>query len=51
MDDFLDSFLAELKNKELDDELIDSLKELIESDEFSSDNIVDFIEGVFNEQQ
>lgn len=49
MREFLDNFFSELKNEQLDDELIDSLKELIESDEFSGEKIVELIEGNFDE--
>ena len=49
MNDFLDKFFNELKNEGLDEQLIDSLRELIASDELSEENIVKLIEGVTNE--
>lgn len=49
MKDFLDYFFKELKREELDDGFIDSLKNLIASDEFSEENIIELIEGVYNE--
>ena len=51
MNEFLDNFFIELKNKNLDEELIDSLRDLIASDELSGDRIIEIIEGDYDEQQ
>ena len=49
-DDFKNNFFEKLRAKNVSDEFIDSLDELIKSNKFSSDNLNDLIEGEFDER-
>lgn len=47
--DFKNKFFENLKNENIDVELIESLDELIKYNKFTSDNITELIDGEFDE--
>ena len=47
--DFKNKFFENLKNENIDVELIESLDELIKYNKFTSDNITGLIDGEFDE--
>ena len=47
--DFKDKFLEKLKNEDLSEEVIDSLDELIKYNKLNEENLIELINGVFDE--
>lgn len=48
MDEFLDNFYGELKEAGIENEVVDSLNEMITYKKFSKDALIDLIDGVFD---